>query len=117
MTERLYYTDAYQRTFTATVTAIAPIAGQHALILDRSSFYPTSGGQAYDTGQLGPFTVTDVIVGDDGQVYHVIAEEATPAIVGQTLEGTIGWPRRYDHMQQHAGQHLLSQLFYQHFIY
>ena len=117
MTERLYYTDAYQRTFTATVTAIAPIAGQHALILDRSSFYPTSGGQAYDTGQLGPFTVTDVIVGDDGQVYHVIAEEATPAIVGQTLEGTIDWPRRYDHMQQHAGQHLLSQLFYQHFGY
>ncbi len=116
VTERLYYTDAYQTTFSATVCAITQIEGRTAIVLDRTGFYPTSGGQPYDTGQLGAFTVTDVIADTVGQsqVYHVVAEEPSPTLVGQTIEGKIDWPRRYDHMQQHTGQHLLSQLFYQH---
>ncbi len=117
MTERLYYTDAYQQTFTATVQSVTKIEGHPALVLDRTSFYPTSGGQLHDTGQLGTFAVTDVIVGADGQVYHMLSAAPSPLLVNQTIEGTIDWPRRYDHMQQHAGQHLLSQLFYQHFGY
>jgi len=113
VTQRLYYTDAYQRTFTATVTAITTHEGRQALVLDRTAFYPTSGGQPYDTGKLGEFTVVDVVAGADNQIYHIVAQEADTQLIGQLLEGQIEWVRRYDHMQQHAGQHLLSQLFYQ----
>lgn len=113
MTERLYYTDAYQCTFQATIRAVTTNEGRHALVLDRTAFYPTSGGQPYDTGKLGEFTVIDVVTDDDGHVYHIVAEEADATLAGQVIEGQIDWARRYDHMQQHAGQHLLSQVFYQ----
>lgn len=125
MTERLYYTDAYQLTFTGTVVAIAELDGQPAVQLDRTCFYPTSGGQPFDTGTLAGYRVTDVTVRDDGQLYHVVAPvlaadaaidpTALNALVGTVVAGEITWQRRYDHMQQHSGQHLLSQVFYQQF--
>jgi alanyl-tRNA synthetase len=84
-------------------------------VLDRTHFYPTSGGQPYDTGTLAGVEVLDVLVQDDA-VLHVLAGHpgATP---GQEVAGRIDWPRRYDHMQQHSGQHLLSQVFYRLFGY
>ncbi len=112
MTERLYYTDAYCTEFDAAVTALAELDGRPALILDRSAFYPTSGGQPYDTGALGDYAVVDVVAAD-GAVYHILDRAAGPALVGQAIHGRIDWPRRHDHMQQHSGQHLISQVFHQ----
>lgn len=115
MTTRLYYTNAYQTDFTANVTTLTTINGQLAVILDQSCFYPTSGGQPNDTGSLGGKTVLDVMVDEQGAVLHLLAEPLAPEQAWEPLTGRIDWPRRYDHMQQHSGQHLLSQLFYQRF--
>jgi alanyl-tRNA synthetase len=106
MTDRLYYTDAYLPTFTATVTAVDPARGH--VLLDRSAFYPTSGGQPHDTGRLRESNVTDVIDTDDGVVHVVDSTESLRP--GDTVTGAIDWTRRFDLMQQHTGQHLLSAL-------
>jgi alanyl-tRNA synthetase len=101
MTDRLYYTDAYLTTFDAAVVARAD-AGRR-IYLDRTAFYPTSGGQPFDTGRLGGVAVVDVI--DEGdRIAHVVE---SPVAVDR-LAGAIDWGRRFDHMQQHTGQHLLS---------
>jgi alanyl-tRNA synthetase len=101
MTHRLYFTDAYLTTFAATVTARADDGRR--LYLDRTAFYPTSGGQPFDTGRLGGVVVVDVI--DEGdRIAHLLDAPAA----GDRLEGAIDWARRFDHMQQHTGQHLLS---------
>ncbi|MBM4193813.1 MAG: alanyl-tRNA editing protein [Gemmatimonadetes bacterium] len=105
MTERLYYTDARLTRFSAKVVA----ADGPRVTLDRSAFYPTSGGQLHDTGSLGGRRVVDVI--DDGDVVAHMLDEAVGASVGDTIEGVVDWPRRFDHMQQHTGQHLLSAVF------
>lgn len=115
ISERLYYTNSYQTEFQARVTAITSVNGQPAVLLDQSYFYPTSGGQPYDTGVLHGKSVVDVQIDNEGQVVHLLAEPLPPEQVGQLIQAAIDWPRRYDHMQQHAGQHLLSQLFYQQF--
>lgn len=117
MTEHLYYTDAYQTEFDAQIIATTQVNQQPAIILDRSFFYPTSGGQLFDTGLLGERRVIDVIAGENEAVVHVLDAPLAAADVGQALHGMIDWPRRYDHMQQHSGQHLLSQIFYRHFGY
>jgi alanyl-tRNA synthetase len=115
-TDRLYYNDSFTRDFTAEVTSCEPEPTKSAppsrwrVKLDRTAFYPTSGGQPRDTGQLGPAKVLDVIdEGDD--VVHIV-DQALP--LGQ-LTARIDWPRRFDHMQQHTGQHLLSAIFQQKF--
>ncbi len=113
MTTRLYYTNAYQTEFTANVTTLTTLNGQMAVILDQSCFYPTSGGQPNDTGILGGKAVLDVVVNEQGEVLHLLAEPLAPEQAWEPITGQIDWPRRYDHMQQHSGQHLLSQLFYQ----
>lgn len=120
MSERLYYTNSYQTEFAAHITAVTTHNGQPAVLLDQSVFYPTSGGQPHDTGWLRSgvlpdLQVIDVVVDEQGRVAHLLAEAPAPEAVGQVVNGLIDWPRRYDHMQQHSGQHLLSQLFYQHF--
>jgi alanyl-tRNA synthetase len=80
------------------------------LILDRTCFYPTSGGQPHDQGTLGDLPVSDVFEReDDGAVVHVVDGE----VEGETVHGQIDWERRFDHMQQHTGQHILSQAFLQ----
>ncbi len=110
MNERLYYADAYLTRFSALVTERFTHEGQPAVRLSRSAFYPTSGGQPHDTGRLNGTAVVDVVVGEDGAVLHLLAEPL-PEETG-SVSGQIDWPRRYDHLQQHSGQHLLSQVFF-----
>ena len=108
MTDRLYYTDAYLTAFDAAVVARAD-AGRR-IYLDRTAFYPTSGGQPFDTGRLGGVAVVDVI--DEGdRIAHVVESP----VAGDRLAGAIDWARRFDHMQQHTGQHLLSAVIAEHF--
>src|SRR5574341_1324291 len=103
MTERLYYADSYLTSFDADVLDRRSIGGSVGVVLSRTAFYPTSGGQPYDTGTLDGAQVIDVV--DEGPaVVHVV----TQPIEGR-VHGTIDWPRRFDHMQQHTGQHILSQ--------
>lgn len=103
-TKRLYYSDPYQRQFAARIVARAELADKPAVALDQTAFYPTGGGQPSDTGSLDGVQVIDVIA-EDGLVWHVLGAE----LPGETVVGQIDWPRRFDHMQQHTGQHVLSQ--------
>ncbi len=107
MTNRLYYQDATLRTFTARVVARQDTARGPAVQLDQTAFYPTSGGQPHDTGALNGSAVLDVWEDDDGAVWHLLAQ----AIAADEVTGEIDWARRFDHMQQHTGQHLLSEEF------
>jgi alanyl-tRNA synthetase len=105
-TERLYYTDPHLVAFEATVTSFDTMSdGRSAVRLDRTAFYPASGGQPFDAGTLGDARVVEVIDGDDGDVVHVV-EGAVEA--GARVQGHVDWTRRFDHMQQHTGQHILS---------
>jgi len=112
-TERLYYTDAYRRTFLAGVLAVVPAAGGRAgVVLDRTAFYPTSGGQSHDTGTLAGIPVVDVVDADE-HVIHVLEPGSAPPGIGVEVEAEIDWDRRFDHMQQHTAQHLVSAAFLQ----
>jgi alanyl-tRNA synthetase len=117
MTDRLYYADAYCRDFSATITRVDRRDGRTIVVLDRTAFYPTSGGQPFDIGALAVFDgparqVVDVLDEEDGTVVHVLDGDELPPVagpvVGQRVDGTIDWARRFDHMQQHTGQHVLS---------
>ena len=108
MTERLYYTDASLTEFDAVVVSIERRDGQDAIVLDRTAFYPTSGGQPSDTGRLGDVPVVDVVEREDGSILHLVGAEFAS---GQAVRGVVDWARRFDHMQQHTGQHLLSAAF------
>jgi alanyl-tRNA synthetase len=108
MTERIYYTDPSRRTFDAVVRACDVVDGRPHVVLDRTAFYPTSGGQPFDTGRLGGADVLAVIDRDDDEVAHVVS---APLPVGSRVQGEVDWPRRLDHMQQHSGQHVLSAAF------
>jgi alanyl-tRNA synthetase len=101
VTERLYYRDAYLVDFDATVVDRADDGRR--VYLDRTAFYPTSGGQPFDTGRLGEAEVVEVV--DEGER---IAHLVNAPVAAQRLRGRIDWTRRFDHMQQHTGQHLLS---------
>ena len=101
MTERLYYTDSYLREFDADV--IDRSGDGSRVSLDRAAFYPTSGGQPFDRGWVNDVPVVDVL--DEGdRIVHVLG---APLDFGRII-GRIDWARRFDHMQQHTGQHLLS---------
>jgi len=105
---RLYYADAYLRAFDARVIERLTWDGRPAVVLERTAFYPTSGGQPNDTGSLDGVQVVDVVEREaDGAVVHILADE----LPGDTVHGEINWVRRFDHMQQHTGQHILSQAF------
>ena len=101
MTQRLYYEDCYLREFRARVVETADDG--RSVYLDRTAFYPTSGGQPFDTGRLGGARVIEV-VDEEERVAHVLD---APIAAGE-VAGEIDWQRRFDHMQQHSGQHLLS---------
>ena len=109
MTLRQYWADAYRTHFTAQVTATASHDDRPALILDQTAFYPTAGGQPHDTGTLNGIKVVDVVELPDRRIAHILAEAAIPFAEGDTVQGELNWPRRFDHMQQHSGQHVLSQ--------
>ena len=101
-TDRGYATNAYQTDFEARVIDTKIIHDHQGVFLDRTFFYPTGGGQPHDTGTLQGMRVIDVIEKDDA-VIHVID--------GKITTGKVDWKRRFDHMQQHTGQHVLSQAF------
>src|SRR5687768_4448075 len=103
MTTRLYYTDSYLSAFDAHVVDRAD--GGRRVYLDRTAFYPTSGGHPFDIGTIAGVAVADVV--DEGErVAHLLAEPL--AATDRPVACAIDWPRRFDHMQQHTGQHLLS---------
>lgn len=118
MTERLYYHDSFLYEFDAEVQKVAPAADSRtAIILDRTAFYPTSGGQTFDTGTImlpaagnPALQVTEVMERDDGAILHVLQEGAQIA-EGTQVRGVVESGRRRDHMQQHSGQHVLSAVF------
>jgi len=107
---RRYYGDSYTWQFGATVVEASHDGKAPIAVLDASYFYPTSGGQPHDIGTLGAANVTDVYVREaDGAVVHVLD---APIFMGATT-ASIDGVRRFDHMQQHTGQHILSQAFIQ----
>lgn len=108
MTQRLYYDNPYMKSFTATVTECVENDGRWLVRLDKSAFYPTSGGQPYDMGTLGGANILDVYV-FEGDVIHAVD---APLEVGSEVAGEIDWVRRFDHMQQHAGEHMLANAVY-----
>lgn len=107
MTDRLYYRDPYLREFDADLVDTVSHEGRTALVLDRSAFYPTSGGQPFDVGMFADVRVLEVVEAADGRVLHVV--DRAPSVT--RLHGAIDWTRRFDHMQQHTGQHVLSAAF------
>ena len=110
-TTRLYYTDPLRLAFTARVRTCVEAGtrpGAWAVTLDTSAFYPTTGGQPFDTGQLGAARVVDVVEDDAGEVVHVVDRRLEP---GTIVDGLVDAPRRLDHRQQHTGQHVLSAAF------
>ncbi|HEX7295113.1 MAG TPA: alanyl-tRNA editing protein, partial [Pyrinomonadaceae bacterium] len=109
-TERLYYNDSHLIEFDARVVDVTErVSGWTAVVLDRTAFYPTGGGQPSDTGVLNGSRVVECIDDGDNGVLHVM-QGATPAR-GEAVKGRIDWPRRLDYLQQHTGQHILSQAF------
>ncbi|MBK6941346.1 MAG: phosphoesterase [Planctomycetes bacterium] len=108
MTERLYFHDANELEFDARVIAVTPHARGHAIVLDRTAFYPEGGGQPADSGELGGGRVVDVQE-SDGAIVHVV-EGRTPE-VGARVVGRVDAGRRQDHREQHSGQHLLTRAF------
>ena len=112
MTERLYYTDPYLREFDARVVRVDDVDGHRSIVLDRTAFYPSSGGQPFDVGRIGDLPVVDVVEEEDGSLRHVIGPTHVASLAaGDTIHGVIDWDRRFDHMQQHTGQHVLSAAF------
>ncbi len=101
MTDRLYYNDSYLTEFRARVIESSP--DLRRIYLDRTAFYPTSGGQPFDIGTLGGVRVNEV-VDEDTRVAHIL----DAPLPDTEISGLIDWQRRFDHMQQHTGQHLLS---------
>ncbi|HET7216441.1 MAG TPA: DHHA1 domain-containing protein [Vicinamibacterales bacterium] len=111
MTERLYYTDPYLVEFDAAVVGVEASPPERpdavGVVLDRTAFYPTSGGQPFDVGTLGAARVVEVVDRDGGGIVHLVDGDPGAGVV----HGTIDWTRRFDHMQQHTGQHVLSAAF------
>ena len=107
-TKRLYFDDAYRTEFTAEVVERLVYDGQPAVVLDQTCFYPESGGQPSDRGMIGGVEVLRVL-DEGGKIFHVLRRE----VAGPRITAKIDWTLRFDHMQQHSGQHILSQAFYE----
>ncbi len=114
MTDRLYYQDSFLYNFDASVRSVVETP-RPAVILDRTAFYPTSGGQTHDTGWLvsadAKFRVTEVADTEDGHVVHYLEAPLKDVQPGARVRGEIDAARRRDHMQQHSAQHVLSAAF------
>jgi alanyl-tRNA synthetase len=110
VTERLYYSDSHLIEFDARVVDVTErVSGWAAIVLDRTAFYPTGGGQPSDTGMLNGARVVECIDDGDNGVLHVV--QGMMPSRGAVVQGRVDWSRRLDHMQQHTGQHILSQAF------
>jgi alanyl-tRNA synthetase len=110
MTERLYFDDSFLREFDARVIFCEADGARWRVRLDRTAFYPTSGGQPFDTGWLGEANVIEVLDDDAPGSDDIVHFTDQPLALG-AIHGTIDWPRRFDHMQQHTAQHMLSAAF------
>jgi len=106
LTERLYYEDSYLKEFRAKVLKKIKIDNRPAVVLGETAFYPTSGGQPYDKGVIQDVPVVEVVEEGD-EIIHILKEELKEKINYEVV-GKIDWKRRFDHMQQHLGQHILS---------
>ena len=104
MSEKLYYSDPFLQEFTATVLSCEQDKAGWKVVLDRTAFYPEGGGQPADTGILGDAKVIDVRE-KEGVIVHTCDKALN---VGETVTGRIDWARRFDHMQQHSGEHIVS---------
>ena len=111
-TTKLYYEDPFLQGFTAAVTSCEEGKGGYLVTLDRTAFYPEGGGQPYDTGVLGEAKVLEVH-DKNGVITHLCDK---PLAVGASIEGKIDWARRFDHMQQHSGEHICSGLICERFL-
>ncbi|HET8674771.1 MAG TPA: DHHA1 domain-containing protein [Blastocatellia bacterium] len=111
-TERIYFTDASALEFSARVVEVRSSSDGEQIVLDKTAFYPTGGGQPNDTGLLNEARVDDVYEDEAGTIFHLVKEPGLLR-VGESVTGRIDRARRLDHMQQHSGQHILSQAFVQ----
>jgi len=121
MTERLYYNNSFLLNFTASVVNAEPtLDGRVSIVLDRTAFYPTSGGQVFDTGWMEieagnghapKLRVVEVSEQDDGTIRHLVEHGDLGLLQQSRIRGFIDAARRRDHMQQHTGQHVLSAAF------
>ena len=105
-TRKLYYEDPFQKGFATTVVSCDAVKGGYAVVLAETAFYPEGGGQPYDTGVLGEANVLEVH--EKGGVITHLCDK--PLEVGESVSGKIDWARRFDHMQQHSGEHICSGL-------
>ena len=112
-TRRLYYEDVYKKEFTATVVECREQKKGYVVILDESAFYPEGGGQPSDVGTLGDAKVTEVHE-KDGELLHYTDKALE---VGAKVEGKIDWARRFDLMQQHSGEHMVSGIIHEKYGY
>lgn len=117
MTEHLYYHDSFLYEFDAEVREVTAVESRPAIVLDRTAFYPTSGGQVFDTGWIipaghvdGKLRIAEVAEQEDGTILHFL-ENPAQIESGSRIHGLIDGDRRRDHMQQHSGQHVLSAAF------
>lgn len=113
MTKKLYYTDSYLTDFTATVLSCNEGKKGYEVVLDQTAFYPEGGGQPSDEGILGGVKVKDVRI-KDHVIYHIVE---CPLEVGNSVEGKIDFDKRFDMMQQHSGEHIISGLINKHYGY
>ncbi|MEG2200048.1 MAG: alanyl-tRNA editing protein, partial [Anaerovorax sp.] len=111
MTEKLFQKDVYKRTCTAKVLEIQPEGKNCLLLLDRTLFFPTGGGQPCDLGTIDQLKVLEVWE-KEGRVYHEISAQPTAFSVGQRVNLSLDWDRRFYHMQRHCGEHILSGIFF-----
>src|SRR5262249_23450748 len=111
MTIKLYWNDSQLKRFTAAVVDSRLEGGKCIVVLDNTAFYPTGGGQPCDTGSINAARVIDVEIADDGRILHRLDSDASFA-VGEEAACDIDWLRRREMIQQHTGQHILSQAFF-----
>ena len=112
MTTKLYWHDSHLTKFSAQVIECFVQDSHQVVVLDQSAFYPGGGGQPYDTGAINAARVMAVSTAEDGRMLHHL-EDDVPFMVGEAVVGVVDWPRRLEMLQQHTGQHILSQAFWQ----
>jgi alanyl-tRNA synthetase len=105
MTKKLYLDNPYLRTCSAKVIEQTQVDAKPGIILNQTVFYPTSGGQPHDTGTMNTVDVIAVLEDNNRDIIHLLEKP----LEGSQVECEINWERRFDHMQQHSGQHILSQ--------
>lgn len=110
--KRLYQQDVYLRSCRATVTGLRDFEGKQAITLDQTIFFPTGGGQSCDTGTIGGLSIVDVFEKED-EIFHISDQSGSALSIGDEVDIAIDWDHRFDNMQRHCGEHILSGIFFQ----